>query len=70
MVGYCFTEPPRVLYMDDNWTHMPTSEDQKRIEAVLPQFVYFEACWLHIGIGNSSLAKLFSSQIWRLDGIK
>lgn len=66
---YCRYEPPLNLYFYDNWTHMPTSNDQKCIEAVLPQYVSKDAVWMHIGIGNSSLAKLFAPQIKRLDGI-
>ena len=69
MVNYCGCEPPRILYTDDNWTHMPTSEDQKRIEAVLPRFIAPKAVWLHVGIGNSSLAKLYAEKIEWLDGI-
>lgn len=69
MVNYCQVEPAPILWADDNWTHMPTSEDQKRIEAVLPRYVLPNASWLHIGIGNSSLAKLFCPSINKLDGI-
>lgn len=66
---YCGLEPPLALYTYDNWTHMPTSKDQECIEAVLPGYVDPEAVWLHIGIGNSSLAKKFAHQVKRLDGI-
>jgi hypothetical protein len=69
VISYCGCEPPRVLYTDDNWTHMPTSEDQKRIEAVLPQYVWPDAKWLHIGIGNSSLERIFAPQIGTMVGI-
>lgn len=69
ILEYCGNEPPLNLYHYDNWAHMPTSNDQKCIEAVLPQYVNKDAVWLHVGIGNSSLAKLFCSQIKRLDGI-
>ncbi len=69
MVNYCFQEPPRVLYTDDNWTHMPTSEDQKRIEAVLKNYVKPSGEWLHIGIGNSSLERLYVPHIRHLIGI-
>lgn len=57
------------LYTYDNWTHMPTSKDQECIEAVLSGYASLEQTWLHIGIGNSSLAKLYAGQVKRLDGI-
>lgn len=69
ILDYCGHEPPLNLYYYDNWTHMPTTEDQKCIEAVLPKYVHKNAVWLHIGIGNSSLAKLYAPQIKQLDGI-
>ncbi len=69
MVNFCGLEPPKILYRDDNWAAMPTTPDQERIEAILPRFVFLGAIWLHVGIGNSSLAKLYASQIKRLDGI-
>lgn len=69
ILEYCGHEPPLNLYDYDNWTHQPTSNDQKCIEAVLPNYVNPDAVWLHIGIGNSSLAKLYAPQIKRLEGI-
>jgi len=69
ILDYCMQEPPLALYTYDNWTHMPTSKDQECIEAVLPGYVVPQATWLHIGIGNSSLAKKFAHQVKRLDGI-
>lgn len=66
---FCGHEPPIALYTYDNWTHHETTGDQKCIEAILPAYVTPESTWLHIGIGNSSLAKLYAAQIYRLDGI-
>src|SRR5512138_1846615 len=69
MIDFCGHEPPIPLYTYDNWAHHETSGDQQCIEAVLPQYITPDAVWLHIGIGNSSLAKLYAEQIKRLDGI-
>ena len=69
MIQYCEHEPPRILYTYDNWTHMPTSADQLRIEDALENMANPKQVWLHIGIGNSSLAKRFAWRVKRIDGI-
>lgn len=69
MIEYCGHEPPLILYTDDNWSHRPTTKDQKRIENVLGNYANKDAVWLHIGIGNSSLAKRIAHKIKKLDGL-
>lgn len=66
---YCGIEPPIALYTYDNWTHMPTSNDQLCIEDVLSWYVNYDGVWLHIGAGNHSLGKRFAPFVKRIDAI-
>jgi hypothetical protein len=50
------------------WTDKPTTSDQLQIEDVLEKCIEPTSRILHIGIGNSSLAKRFSSRVCIIDG--
>lgn len=50
------------------WTQRPTTGGQLRIEAKLEELVTGHPSVLHIGIGNSSLARRFAPRLARLVG--
>jgi hypothetical protein len=50
------------------WTHRDTTPDQQRIEAHLPALLRPESAILHIGVGNSGLARSFSGAVARILG--
>ncbi len=69
MLNYCGHEPPFDVCVSRDWSNRDPSPDQQRIVEVLESFVRPDANWLHIGIGNSSLAKRFAPRIEAIMGI-
>lgn len=59
--------PPK--YKDTSWVNKPVTEDQARIEMVLKKMPFENKSWLHVGIGNSNIAKSFSNRLLYIDGI-
>jgi hypothetical protein len=52
-----------------DWTDQETTPDQQRMEEVLADDGVRGRVLLHVGVGNSSLAKRFHSSAHRIDGI-
>lgn len=50
------------------WTRRKTTPDQRRIEAHLSGVVAPTSSILHIGVGNSSLARQFAKKVSRIQG--
>jgi hypothetical protein len=50
------------------WVEKPTTSDQLSIEEILDQLIEPTSRILHIGVGNSSLAKRFSPHVSLIDG--
>jgi hypothetical protein len=65
----CGREYPESLCIARNWTRRETTPDQQNIERVLVDMTDPQETWLHIGIGNSSLAKKFADKVKQIDGI-
>jgi hypothetical protein len=69
MIDYCKHEPPLDVCISRDWSARETTPDQLRIEQVLESYANPSARWLHVGIGNSSLAKRFCARVDRVVGI-
>lgn len=52
-----------------DWTKQITTPDQLRIEETLESCLQPTDCLLHIGVGNSSLAKRFGLRCAQIDGL-
>lgn len=52
-----------------DWTRQSTRSDQQRIEAELEKMISPSTTLLHVGVGNSSLAKKYLSLCDRIDGL-
>ena len=67
----CGSEQPGVASNDEaiDWTRQETTPDQARIEAALDTLAHTEAQILHVGVGNSSLARRFAGRVRSVDGI-
>jgi hypothetical protein len=67
----CGSEQPGVASNDEaiDWTRQETTPDQARIEAALDTLALTEAQILHVGVGNSSLARRFAGRVRSVDGI-
>lgn len=65
----CSREYPESLCVARNWTHRETTPDQAHIESVLEGMLFPGARWLHIGIGNSSLARHYAGRVGQIDGL-
>jgi hypothetical protein len=52
-----------------DWTKQSTTPDQLRIEAELEKMISPSTTLLHVGIGNSSLAKKYLPLCARIDGL-
>jgi len=67
----CGSEQPGVASNDEaiDWTRQETTPDQACIEAVLDTLALTEAQILHVGVGNSSLARRFAGRVRSVDGI-
>ena len=67
----CGSEQPGVASNDEaiDWTRQETTPDQARIEAALDTLALTEAQILHVGVGNSSLARRFAGRVRTIDGI-
>jgi hypothetical protein len=68
---YCGSEQPGVSSNDEaiDWTQQETTPDQVRIEAVLETMSLTGAQLLHVGVGNSQLARRFASRVRCIDGL-
>jgi len=68
---YCGSDQPGVASNDEalDWTQQQTTPDQVRIEAVLDSMALIGAQLLHVGVGNSKLARRFASRLHRVDGL-
>ena len=64
-------EKPGVVLNSEaiDWTQQETTRDQVRIEAVLDTMALTGAQILHVGVGNSQLARRFASRVRRIDGL-
>jgi hypothetical protein len=58
---FCKQQVPKVRYTDGSWLTVPTTPDQQRIEDYLKQQQISSKQILHIGTGNASFSKQFSS---------
>lgn len=66
----CKTYPQTTtLYSDGSWVERKTTKDQEKIEYYLEQNIKPNNTILHIGVGNSSLAKKINKKIKKIDGI-
>lgn len=68
---YCSSEQPGVSSNDEaiDWTQQKTTPDQARIEAVLDTMALTGAQLLHVGVGNSQLARRFAGRVRSIDGL-
>jgi hypothetical protein len=68
---YCGSEHPGVSSNDEaiDWTQQKTTPDQARIEAVLDTMALTGAQLLHVGVGNSQLARRFAGRVRSIDGL-
>lgn len=65
---YCRKEPPQIIYSDGSWVDIIVTPDQSRIQDYLNLLQIENKTILHVGIGNSTIAKqLHSKNI--IDGI-
>ncbi len=65
-----FTSPGRPDVPEwHDWSRRETTFDQLRIEEVLETLPIAGAALLHVGCGNSSLARRFAARLGRIDGI-
>ena len=66
-----FNEPGLAVDFDlyNDYSQHETSQDQARIEAVMQQQAATGSTILHVGIGNSELAKTFYAAGHRIDGV-
>jgi peptidoglycan/xylan/chitin deacetylase (PgdA/CDA1 family) len=70
-VQYCGSDKLPGTAVDPEWrvwTERETTPDQARIERHLPALIHRGSSILHIGVGNSGLAKGFSSTVNRIVG--
>ena len=68
---YCGSEQPGVSPNEEaiDWTQQETTRDQVRIEAVLDTMTLTGAQLLHVGVGNSQLARRFAHRVGCIDGL-
>lgn len=61
---------PGIIYSEDlrDWSDKATTPDQRRIESYIDRFDLRDKRILHIGIGNSGLAKRFHRRVGRIVG--
>lgn len=52
-----------------DWSARPTTRDQARIEEVIAPLLMPQSRLLHVGIGNSGLARRFCGQVAQVDGV-
>jgi hypothetical protein len=67
----CGSEQPGVASNAEaiDWTRQETTPDQVRIEAVLDTLALTGAQLLHVGVGNSQLARRFARRVRAIDGL-
>jgi len=67
----CGREQPGVASNPEaiDWTRQQTTPDQARIEAVLDAMALAGARLLHVGVGNSLLARRFADRVRGIDGL-
>jgi hypothetical protein len=67
----CGREQPGVAANPEaiDWTRQETTPDQVRIEAVLDTIVLADQQLLHVGVGNSKLARQFAGRVRGIDGV-
>ena len=68
---HCGSEQPGVSPNAEaiDWTQQETTRDQVRIEAVLDTMTLTGAQILHVGVGNSQLARRFANRVRFIDGL-
>jgi hypothetical protein len=61
--------PPEIVYNEGSFCSRAPTADQQRIENILHCINLHNKTILHVGVGNSNIARLFGKQLTYLDGI-